>query len=157
MIPGSIDCQCTGGELEIDGESMHTFAWCVTDVTALWVPTPPYRGKNVVIPGAEGQRPYPLRIDQAHIALPMVISGVVDDTGAEYGDPWVGLTTNVTTLRGFLDAPAAPTATVPAQLTLPDATVLTADVQVDGIRIGVHVGPVFRATLDLTIPAGRFL
>lgn len=156
---GTIDVgtvSCTAGRLTVNSLLLATPAYLCTDLSDLWVPSSPLRGQNVLIPGAIGRLATPRRRDEVHHSLPMVISGVVDDVGAEYTDPWAGLEANLADLETALDPPAPPTATVAASLTMPSGAVRTASVQVDGIKVGIHVGPVFRCTLELTIPAGRF-
>lgn len=153
---GPVEPPDVGGRLVINGVDLHCPGWAVLDVRELWVQSPNYRGSNVIIPGAAGERAYPRRRDAAVYSLRMVISGVVDDVGNEYSDPWVGLEANLAMLRPAIEPPNPPTKTRAATLTTPGGTVLNADVQPLGIRLGEGPGPVFRALFELGVPAGRF-
>lgn len=151
---GVIDCRFCNGELEINGISMHTPAWCVTDCIELWLPNA-VRGQNVIIPGASGRRAYQMRRDESNYSLPMVITGYVDDLGDRYPDPWDGLQANIAFLyANIVDAAIA--ATLPATLTMPDLSVRTANVQVRGLNLGNNPAPLRRATLELVVPSGLF-
>lgn len=149
-------CPCTG-HLTINGINMHTPAWCIVDLIELWMP-PKTRGVNIVIPHVSGTRARPYRITETDYSLPMMISGAVDQFGApDAAGVMARLWKNMKYLHdNVTDPPTAPTATVPASLLMPDATTLTADVQVIGMTLGYHIAELTKATLDIRIPAGRF-
>jgi len=152
--PGVITPGLCAGTLTIAGVSMHTAAWDCIDLMELWFP-PPTRGGNVLIPGAQGKRPYPLRADEGRYSLPMVITGVCDQVGLLNADPYLGLQQNLAALAAvFVNDPTINGLT--AALVMPDSSVLTALVQVASVKPGSRVGPVMRATLELVIPAGGF-
>lgn len=146
------------GKLTINGIDMHTPAWNVLDPTPLYMPSD-YLGENIRIPGSNGRRAYPLWVDQGHYVLPMLISGEVDLNGSPYADIWIGAQTNLQYLQtNVASPPTAPTATRSASLLMPDGTTLTADVQVFPFRTeNLYLQkPLFRATLELIVPAGVF-
>lgn len=150
------------GTLTINSVSMHTSAWQVNDVRPLYMPEA-FRGGNVIIPGASGQRAYPYRIDQAKHSLPMWITGVYDRTGAtSTGNKYQGLQTNLAyLLANVVTPPTAPTSTLAATLLMPDSTTRTANVQVLGIDMAPTPAAndhpdIFRAVLHMVIPSGRF-
>lgn len=153
-LQGQITPGTCFGALTLNGVYMHTYAWDIIDLTELFLP-PQTRGGNVVVPGAQGRRPYPLRADETRYSLPMVISGVTDEAGIPYADPYIGLQTNLTALTAvFQNDPTSPGFT--ANLDTPDGTILSAFVQVASVKLGNRMGPIIRATLDLVIPAGGF-
>lgn len=149
------------GALTINGTSMHTYAWNVADIRPLWMPQA-YRQGNVVIPHATGQRAYPYRVDQAEHQLPMFLTGVVDAAGNLHPNRYKGLNDNIDALlSAILTPPSAPTATVSASITMPDATVRTANVQVLGLimqpTLAARENPkVTLAALHLIVPSGYF-
>lgn len=153
---GVIDCRPCNGELEIDGISLHTPAWCITDCIQLWLPNAT-RGQNVIIPGANGKRAYPMRRDEANYSLPMAITGYVDEFGDRYADPWDGLQYNIAFLYANLVDVTIYANTLPATLTMPDLSVRTAEVQIRGLNLGDQPAPLRRATLELVVPSGRFI
>lgn len=158
LWPGPIQSLETCGRLSIATVDMHTPAWNVLDLVPLWMPAAT-RGANVIIPGADGRRAYPRRIDEARYSLPMVIGGVADRLGAAYANRWTGLQTNLEYLRANVTTPpTAPTATRAATLLMPDGTTRTANVQVEILTLSNPrtTAAVIEAVLELIIPAGRF-
>ncbi len=152
-----LDC-CTdcSGELTINSISMHTYAWCCTDLFDLWLP-PPTRGDNIIIDERPGQRPYWKQIDQSNHSLPMIISGLTDQYGVPAADFNAQLLTNFDYLvNNVILPPTAPTATVSAQLVLPGAVTRTAEIQVVGFNKVAAVNYTFIGTLEITIPEGYF-
>lgn len=144
------------GTLEIDTISLHTPAWTLTEqsVLRLWIPNA-VRGSNVVIPGAAGARPYPRRRDQAVYTMELVICGEVDEDGEAHTTIYEGLQANIAALQAGLFEPPEE-ATRSAELTMPDSTVLEAEVQVGPLILGEKFLDLVRATFDLTVPAGVF-
>ena len=135
---------------------MHRAAWCLTDLSSLWEPAN-QRGANVIIPEVAGRRAYPRKVDETDYALPFLISGLVDETGAFTGeDENEQLRENLAYLRQYVLDPSAG-ATRPAQLKSPDASVtLTADVQVMPLVTRYRQAGIWAGTLHLVIPAGSF-
>lgn len=155
-IDGELCCSTTTGHLAIDGVSMHTGAWCCLDLRPLYF-SAKKRGENVVIPGASGQRAYPMRKDQTDVTLRMLISGAVNVVGtpSPHG-PIRGLWDNLDFLDTYVvGPPAAPTATRTATVTLPGGLVKTAAVQVVDLVRGEGTAELIRAGLVLRLPAGR--
>lgn len=152
----------THGELKINGVSLHTFAWCVRDIRPLYYPTS-FRGGNVVIPGVNGQRAYPIRPDQTDHDLPMWWTPACSTNGTNFSSVATGFQTNINAFRtAFLTPPTPPTATLAATITsTPLGTTLSAEVQVLGFDIGptaqsINFPHVWEARLSLRVPAGSF-
>lgn len=146
------------GTLTINSVAMQGPAWSVLDVMPLYIPNAT-RGRNVIIPGASGQRAYARYVDQGRFSLPMVIMGEYNRLGVAYASEWNGLQTNLAYLYTNVFAPpASPTATVAATLVTPGGVTLNANVQVESFQpINPRTfGALIEGTLELIIPAGRF-
>lgn len=155
-IPGAISPTLGLGKLTINGINMHNSAWNLPDIRDLWLPRA-YRGANVIVPGAAGQRPYPLRIDEGDYDLPMQITGVCDPNGHIYDDEFKGLQWNIEYLEAHvLTPPAAPTATQAATLLMPDGDTRVANVQVGPLIMGRRSGSITFAVLNVRVPSGVF-
>lgn len=160
-------CEPLTGELSIQGTSgwvsMHTYAWNLTDLLALW------RGGDKG--GADrpianaGSRAYPRRRITTRYSLPLAICGEVDRNGTPYPDPWVGLQTNMAFLQDEIVAtPATDAGTRNATLTLPSGVDRSAAVHVLDIIPGRSLqgvndhsgdaGVLVLATLEIEIPRG---
>lgn len=157
-----IDCAPSAGSLVIGDVSMNNGAWCALDLTPLWAEVA-VRGGDRLIPTLDGVVPYRRRITVTEHSLPLLICGEVDHLGIEYPDPWVGLEENLAYLRANVVDPVATTAgTRAAQLTMPSGDVRTAAIHVLDLRLGEPIAPdpvdgaIFRASLEISIPAGRF-
>lgn len=151
---------CTG-TLTIDGVLLNTPAWDATDLTTLWVEAS-VRGGDRLLPGVAGVIPYRRRLDVTEYALPMLVSGDVDENGDDYADAWVGLETNLQWLWSNVVEPTnTGDGTRPATLTMPSGLERVADVHVLGLRVSSAVGAatrnaLVRAVLQISVPAGRF-
>lgn len=160
MARGLQGVGCTG-TLTIDGVLLNTPAWDLTDLTPLWVEAT-VRGGDRLLPGVAGVIPYRRRLDVTEHALPMLISGDVDEAGADQANAWIGLEANIETLRSTVIEPTnVGDGTRPATLTLPSGLTRTADVHVLGLRVSGAVGAgsshaLVRAVLQISVPAGRF-
>jgi hypothetical protein len=147
------------GSLTINSLSMHTYAWTVLDVRPLYIPQA-YRGDNTLIPGVVGRHANRYRIDEASHSLLMWWTGDFDKTGAATANRFTGYQAN---LEEFTAAVLEPPVSglLAASITMPDASVLTADVQVRGLEFAgfdqaVESPHRFNALLHVTVPAGRF-
>lgn len=158
MITDGIDLEVAkaDGILTIDNVAMQCPAWAVLNVNLLWGPAD-QRGEDLLIPGRPGRLPNPRRIDATKVQLRMVIDGRVDRTGA----PWPqgereGLRRNLLFLRTNVTDPTnVGDGTRTARLATPDrALTLTGAVTVENLRLGDRVGPLWKALLELSIPAG---
>lgn len=162
LWPGPLNSTETAGKLTINGVDMHTLAWNVLDIIPLWIHSAT-RGENVIIPGADGRRAYPRRIDEGRYSLPMLIGGVADKDGNAYTNRWSGLQANLEYLRAnVVTPPAAPTATRSATLLMPDGTTRIAEVQVDILVLPPHdsagrPAASLECILELIVPPGRFV
>lgn len=157
---GPLNCETCYGTLTIDEVSMHTPAWCLFDLSALWS-TPEYRGSNRVIPGRQGRKPYKRRIDETRYSLPLLVTGYCDENGTPYepmGLDWAwGLEANVAFLQDKVALPPADVAdsTRLATFNLPSGNVRRSLIQVLGIRGGLRVGGVMQATLEILDTEGK--
>lgn len=151
------DCTTTDGELTIDGVAMHTPAWTVLDPAVLWQPAL-QRGDDLLVPGMPGVLALPRRVSVTSYTLRTVIRGTHDRNGTPYSNSSYGLWANIEFLRQHVVDPSPYNmATLrEAELTIPGSAVtMQGDVHVDSLELGDRVGPFFRASLTLTIPAGR--
>lgn len=168
---GPFACDTCYGELAIDGVSMHTSAWCLPDLSPLWSSFE-LRGQNRVIPGRRGRKPYPRRVDETRLSLPMLVTGYCDAAGTPYSEGGTGysdiyddvyehgpaisypagLETNIAYLQDLFNL-CDPTETVnslhTATFTLPSGAVRESQVQILGLVGALRPGYLFRATLDL--------
>lgn len=155
------------GRLTIDSTSMHTHAWNVTKVLALWMP-PDVRGTSVLMSGSPGYRPKPKRPTITRRSLPIAICGEVDPDGAPFANPWVGLETNIDQLRSeVIDPTLVGDGTRYATLRMPSGSERGRPIHVLGLSEGRSVegvntftgvpGVVLFATLDVEIPDGSFV
>jgi hypothetical protein len=149
------------GTLTINSIVLNSRAWDIPDLTALWADMD-VDGDDVSLPGADGVVPHQRFLSAMRVPLPMVISGDCDPAGVDYANAWVGLETNLATLKSGLLLPTGTgDGTLPATLTMPSGATRTADVHVLGLRHGASQGTVtlharMRAVLQLSIPAGQF-
>lgn len=153
------------GMLTIGGVSLNGPAWDVPDLSGLWI-SGAVRGSDRVIPGAAGVLPFRRRRTVTEVTLEMIVVGMVDSAGLAYDDALQGLELNLEALRsGVVEPTNTGNGTRAATLTLPSGDTRAADVHVLGMDTGSlvvrKIGGVatharIRATLDMSIPAGRF-
>ncbi len=177
---GPLNCDPCYGTLTINDVLLHTPAWCLPDLSALWGSFE-LRGANRLIPGRRGRKPYVRRADETRYSLPLLVTGYCDAAGIPWTDPGggysdfyspsyehVGATTyeeglenNLAFLqRTFhLDDPSDTAESVfDAVFELPSLTTRESRVQVLGIRGQLLPGALFRATLEiLDVDAGLIL
>jgi hypothetical protein len=140
--------------LEIASVPLATPAWRITSLTPLRS-SAPRRGSNRVLPHAPGRRAQRRRVDEAVVALEMVIWGDRNRENTAYGSVRVGLQTNWDALHAALVDDPGGDSTRTAVWHRASGT-LTAPVQVLGL-IARDLSPrSTRATLQLAIPQGRF-
>lgn len=161
-----IDCDTTTGQLTAAGILLHGPAWCLTDLTALWGEVA-VRGDDRPIPLADGVDANRRHITVTEHSLPFVIDGAQDQFDNPYTNPWVGLELNLKYLRdNLIDPPGTTAGTRAASLLMPSGAIRTAAIHVLDIRLGRPVpgidgftgqdGALFDATLEISIPLGRF-
>lgn len=163
---GFLDNYHPTGRLTIDGVSMHTPAWRASNLTPLWRGIA-VRGTDRIIPGIPGVLPYRRRLTVRTHSIPLFICGDHDRDGNLLIDPWVGLEENLDFLHDYVvDPPNAGDGTRAASIVKPSGVVVTADIHVLDLVLGdvlegtdastgaTGVGQ--RATLEVSIPAGRF-
>lgn len=148
------------GELTISGVTMHTYGWNVLDVRELWV-TVERRGQDRLIPTVSGMRPKRRRITATTHSLPMVVSGLHTPEGVDIADPVARLAQFQENLDYLMDNVVADVPTVAgtrtATLTMPAGGTRSAQIHVLGITPGTWTPAVMRATLDISIPGGKFV
>lgn len=145
--------------LEVNGIPLATPAWRITDLSPL-LDDGPVRGADLVMPLAEGARPYRRRRTVRVVTLPMDIFGDADIEGDPTPDAVQGAINNVIWLSGNLgigEDAANDDGTVTAVWHLPNAAQLFAHVHVLGLLGTTDVAPgILRTTLDLSFPHGGF-
>jgi len=155
-----LDYATDDGDLTIEGVvsgvPMRCAAWAVVDLTPLWLPAM-QRGRNRIIPGASGMIVNRRRKTQTLHPLTLVVSGGTDLNGNPYTDVWDGLYQNMLYLKQqVFDPPGGSAVSRTAVLTLPDASTLTAEVQIEDVSAVDRKGPVHIYTMDLILPMGEF-
>lgn len=147
------------GSLTISTESLATPAWDIPDLTSLWF-SAGRRGDSIVMPGADGRRSNPSRLDEIEVDLLFLVNGEVDRLGTPYSDAWEGLETNLEYLWTNVFVPIDNgRGTRPAVLTLPSAATRNADVRTDPLVLvgdGIDDPTYVEFNLTLTITSGRF-
>lgn len=158
---GALEHYGRTGTLTIAGLALNGPAWDIPDLTPLWI-SGEIRGSDRTIPGTAGVLAYPRRRTVTEVDLDMLITGDVSAVGAAYDDAVAGLATNLEVLRATIVEPVTTgDGTRSASLTVPGETFArTGDVHVLGLDLGpliarFHERALIRATLSLSIPAGR--
>lgn len=149
---------CTG-LLTIDEFPLNTPAWDIPSLVRLWAEAA-VRGQNLLLPGAQGQRSYPTRLDQSEYDLAFFIYGNTAEDGSLIADPWQGLQDHLDTLWSNVFSPVTTGRGVrPATLTMPDASVRTANVQIEPLHLAgdVYDANFVECTIHLTVVGGRFV
>lgn len=158
---GALENYGRTGTLTIDGLALNGPAWDIPDLSPLWI-SGEIRGSDRTIPGAAGVLAYPRRRTVTEVDLDMLITGDVSAVGVAYADAVAGLAANLEVLRTLVVEPVTTgDGTRSASLTVPGETFArTGDVHVFGLDLGpviarAHERAMVRATLTLSIPAGR--
>jgi len=148
------------GRLTINSVLMHCPAWTMVDLTELWF-LQLVKGSDINVPGlAAGQRAYKRKMDAARHSLPMYIVGDFNKDGVSwyssgYSSEMEGLEVNLGYLETNVLDPTIGT-TIAASLELPSGTIRTAAIHVEGLKIDDRTQDAVSATLEISIPAGRF-
>lgn len=158
---GPLNCESCHGTLTIGQVLLHTPAWCVVDLSPLWG-TPPYRGANRLIPGRQGRKPYPRRLDEARYSLPILVTGYCDSDGFPYFEAGIdydqGLEANVAFLQNNVAFPSAATdSTRDATFTLPSGNIRESNVQVLALTGQLLPGALYRGTIELLDPEAKLI
>ncbi len=144
--------------LEINGVPLATPAWRITDLTALY-DAPEVKGDDLDV--SHGVMiPKLRRVTRTRKVFPMVIYGQWDQEGNFNGDnARLGLLTNVDYLLTNVVLPSAVgDGTHTAIWHLPGGGTRTAQVHViPPLRLGAASRTSQLATLDISVPAGRFV
>lgn len=145
------------GQLTINSIPLMCPAWRVQNLQVL-KSAAEVRGTDVIIPGVSGVKARRRRPTATEHSLEMLIKGQVNWAGSNYANAVQGVTSNVNYLKYYVVEPPTTTAgTRTAVLTDADGTTSTQPVHVTGFQIGKFEGKgVWRAVMDISIPAGRF-
>lgn len=139
-----------GGALAIP---LNTPAWECVDYFDLY-DSPPVIGVNRSIPGTSGRLAIAREEDEAEIHLPMVFMGGYDMDGGVYGDPRIGLRSNLRVFRtNVMRAASGTTRTVTFHRL--DGGTESGEVQViPPLKVAFKGVTLARAVLTIVIPAG---
>lgn len=143
--------------LEVNSVPLDTYAWRVLSYGDLFN-GPQLRGRDLVMHGATGQRPYPRIVDASVVSLSLHVFGHRDQDGVAIADPLIGLMQHRDYLRANLGLGLTTgDGTVPAVFHRDTLDDLAGDVTVLAIADWRNRGG-FEATfrLDLSIPDGEF-
>lgn len=151
----SVPVSQADGILSITGLPLHTPAYAILDLTPLWM-GPDIRGEDLLIPGRTGVLPLPRRATVTTKSLPMIIDGRYDRLGNRWDNEREGLRRNIALLRTYFTDPTySGDGTRWLTLTSPTNIVtLSGPVHVTGIEVGREYGPIWRASLNLSLPLG---
>lgn len=142
--------------LEINSVPLATPAWRVLSLVPLWGAAD-LKGGDVDMPGVDGSRPYRRRPKATTYALPMVIWGHRNREGTPYGSVRTGLDTNIEALHtAIVNPPGTLAGTRTAIWHYPGGGTRTVDLHVLGLAVREFAPSAIRATLQLSIPEGRF-
>lgn len=153
-----VSLQTAGGQLSIASINIGvnaSGAYRCRNLYVLWQEAA-QRGKDRVLPAVDGVKAYRRRRDVTVHTLELVIVGDITYTGSTPSSTLVGLETNYWYLRDNVVAPTTGDGTRAATLTLPSGTTKTANVHVLELKPGQTSNNYMLATMDISIPAGRF-
>jgi hypothetical protein len=140
--------------LVINGVPLYTPAWKITDHTPLMQAAATV-GTNKRLPGGR-MLTFPRYRTQSELDLPMVIFGDVNSDGVAYSESRGGLVVNIDYLNTYVVTENLPGDGCHAATWNNTIGQRTARVQA-ALSLGERKGFACRATLVLTIPAGRFV
>lgn len=142
--------------LIVNSTPLATPAWRLTSLVPLWS-SAEVRGSDRLLPGATGVRPFRRRPTVTRLVFPGVVFGDRNREGVAYPDGRTGLHTNLDALHTAIVEPPATDAGTHAATWVKPGTDKTADVHVVAFT-PTRLGPTsVRFTLELSIPAGRFV
>lgn len=88
---------------QLNGVLLETYAWrTVGSGYDELLNTPALRGSDLVMPGAQGRRPYQRIIDATTVSIPMTITGLTDQDGNATANPKAALLWHRDYLRNHL-------------------------------------------------------
>lgn len=158
------DCD---GVLTIGGISMNRPAWgIVPDENGnggllQLLTTVDIRGDDRIVPGVAGVIPYRRRITRSRYVFRLVVTGDVDETGAENADSVLGLVDNLDYLwDNVIEPPSASNSLLAASWTPPGSSARTADIHV--VRCDQNQyshredSSIWIGSLTISVPEGRF-
>lgn len=140
--------------LEIASTPLATPAWRILDLSRLYGMAK--RGSDLVMPGADGVRPYERRVTFRSVGLPLLVMGAQSRTGSANTNIWEGLDDNVDALMTAIVEPPGTTEGTRTAIWHRATGNLTADVHVERLEPESWGLGWIRFTLELSIPAGRW-
>lgn len=142
--------------LEVNNVPLATTGWLFANVEQLWGDAD-VRGADRTVPLLEGDLPYPRRRAATSYSLEGLIFGEADGEGNPFASVREGIEQNLTYLQTYVSAPIdTGDGTVPAVLYRP-TTQAEADIHCGPLKVGGRGRAALKATLRLSIPAGRFV
>lgn len=118
--PLPLNCTLTYGRLTVDGWALQGPAWCVYDLSEMYV-SPNVQGSNWEVEDRPGAIAQPVLVAEGTHQLPVAFSGAVDRTGVPWPNPAGGLLANRVAFESHFIRPIrGGTASLPALLEMPD-------------------------------------
>lgn len=156
MLGIPTDQNCDGG-LTIASISARTSQWYVLELFKLWE-YGSRRGSNKVIPGVPGSIAYRRRLAETSMSLPFIIDGRVDAGGTPVANPWSNFDTIYEYLVGaWVADPGTTAGTRASVLTRPSGATKSAAIHVLALTINDVVQACADCSLEIAIPAGRYV
>jgi hypothetical protein len=140
--------------LEIATVPLATPAWRILDLSRLYGLEK--RGSDLVMPSAEGARPYERKVTLRTVGLPLLVEGQQDREGAPHANLYEGLDDNIDALMTAIVEPPGTTEGTLAAVWHRANGDWSADVHVESMTPQAWGRGWLRFTLELSIPAGRF-
>lgn len=153
-VPGAICVSEDVGTFVLNGQDINFVArWGCLDLAPLHAVLQVVSGANRKLPGTQGRVALQHFGDELVAIVPIMISGVVDDMGAQVANDEVQWRQNIDDFKTLFTAPANAAPTIPA--TIFGAT-LGADVQVTGFDLVYKKRGLSKHSLTITVPLGEF-
>lgn len=140
--------------LEIASTPMATPAWRILDLSRLYGIAK--RGADLVMPNAEGARPYERVVTSRVIGLPLLVEGRKNREGTPYSDPWAGLDDNIDALITAIVEPPGSTEGTRAAVWHRASGDVETDIHIEGLEPVSWGRASVRFSLDISIPSGRW-
>lgn len=155
MNPTEVACSRADGILTISGVAMQRAAWMVPDVRPLWQDFA-QSGEDLVIPGAAFPLPEVRRGAATVVELRLLVDGQYQPNGSASAVSVPQQTrTNLRYLSTYVTrATFIGDGTRLVQLTDPDGAYTAQAYAHVSMRLGESIGPLTRAVLSLSFPAG---
>lgn len=155
----ALNCDPCYGTLAIAGVPLCVQAWCLPDLSALWI-GPSRRGADVVIPHLAGSLPQVERRASTAFSLRFIVTGALAGAGvAAASTPSRQLEANWAYLMANVLKPLATgTGTRTVTWTLPSGASVSAAAHVScGKALSLGTDAVLRTTVELIVPGGDLI